>query len=97
MMTMHPAEYFVMSYVEPHRLNAADVAACLGVDQDVATHFLARETCVTAELAVRLSLAFGRSAESWMAMQSAHDLAHAKKTVKKDSVRPFSFPPTDAA
>ncbi|MCY3567020.1 MAG: HigA family addiction module antitoxin, partial [Chloroflexi bacterium] len=33
---------------------------------------------VTADLAIRLDLAFGGTAETWMALQSAYDLAQAR-------------------
>ena len=31
-------------------------------------------------MAVRIDQAFGGGADTWLAMQSAHDLAHARKT-----------------
>ncbi len=36
---------------------------------------------VTPEMALRLSKAVGRSAESWLAMQDAHDLWVARQTL----------------
>ncbi len=36
---------------------------------------------VTPEMALRLSKALGRSAESWLAMQDAHDLSVARQSL----------------
>lgn len=37
---------------------------------------------ITAELAIRLAAALGGSAESWVGMQSAYDLWHAKRKAR---------------
>ena len=41
---------------------------------------------VSPEMALRLSKALGRSAESWLAMQSQHDLWQARRSVKLTGV-----------
>ena len=41
---------------------------------------------VTPEMALRLSKAVGRSPESWLAMQDAHDLWQARQTVNLQRV-----------
>ena len=94
---MHPAEYFVLSYVEPYGLSTADVASCLGMPLDVVDAFVRQEADLTAEMAVRIALAFDRSAESWMNMQASHSLERAKREVNPASVRPFVFPDKSAA
>ena len=97
MITMHPAEYFVLSYVEPYGLSSKDIAVCLGISIDVVEAFLRQEIDLTAEMAVRIALAFDRSAESWMNMQASHNLERAKRDVNPASVRPFVFPGESAA
>jgi len=97
MVTMHPGEYFALSYVEPYQIEPAEIAACLGMPQELVMAFLARRAGVTAELALRLSLAFGRSAESWLSMQSKFDLSQVRENIDVSTVRPFSFPRKDAA
>lgn len=97
MVTMHPGEYFVLSYVEPYHIEAADLASCLGVPLELAAGFLAGQVDVTAELALRLSLAFDRSAESWLNMQNKFDLAWAEEHVDFSAVRPLPRVRKDAA
>jgi plasmid maintenance system antidote protein VapI len=42
-------------------------------------------------MALRLSKALGRSAESWLAMQDHYDLWQAKQKAKLDNVRHIKF------
>ena len=42
-------------------------------------------------LALRLSKTLGRSAESWLAMQDAHDLWQARKHLNLDHVSPLEL------
>lgn len=98
MITMHPGEYLTLSYVEPNKISPAALAEGLGLPLQDVERLLAGEADLTAEMAVRLALAFDRSAESWMAMQAAHSLMQARQKVDPASVRPFAFPPqVDAA
>lgn len=46
---------------------------------------------VTPEMALRLSKALGRSAESWLAMQDAHDLWVARQRVDLGRVHPLQL------
>jgi len=88
--TMHPGEYLTLSYVEPNKISPAALAEGLGLPLQDVEHLLAEEMDLTAEMAVRLELAFDRSAESWMAMQAAHSLMQARQKVDPASVRPFA-------
>lgn len=44
-------------------------------------------SCISPEMALRLSKGRGRSPENWLAMQYNHDLWHAKQHVKLGKVR----------
>jgi len=97
MITMHPGEYLSLSYVEPYKLSSAELAERLGLPEQVVDGLLAEEVEMTAEMAVRFELALGRSAESWLALQTAHGLMQARKKVDPASVRPFVFPARENA
>ncbi|WP_147328125.1 MULTISPECIES: HigA family addiction module antitoxin [unclassified Duganella] len=92
MITMHPGEYLFLSYVEPYKISHEELADRLGLPLQVVEGLLAEEIELTAEMAVRLELAFDRSAMSWMDMQAAHDVMQARKKVDTATVRPFVFP-----
>lgn len=49
-------------------------------------------TGVSADMAVRLSKAFGSSPETWLGMQMAYDLWHAEKRVDELKVEQFAKP-----
>jgi addiction module HigA family antidote len=59
----------------------------LGVSASTLSRVLNGESAISPEMALRLAKALGRSAESWLAMQSNHDLWLAKARVKLAGVR----------
>lgn len=87
MITMHPGEYLEMAYVEPYEIKQADLAECLGVSTAAISRLLSCKSDLSPEMAVRLSLVFDRSAESWMALQSDFSLAQARETVTPAAVK----------
>lgn len=98
MITMHPGEYLTLSYVEPNKFSPAALAEGLGLPLQDVEHLLAKEMDLTAEMAVRLELAFDRSASSWMAMQVQHSLALAREKIDPASIQRFALVPrADAA
>ena len=97
MITMHPGEYLMMSYVEPYRLSQRELAGRLGVSTAAVSRLLAHKSDLAPALAVRLEVVFDQSAESWMTMQVAHSLAQARKAVDPRKLTPFVFDAVDAA
>jgi antitoxin HigA-1 len=79
----HPGEFITEIYLEPHGVSGRDLAEKL----DVAPSTLSRVLKgTTPEMALRLAKAIGRSPESWLAMQDAHDLWVARKHVNLQRV-----------
>jgi addiction module HigA family antidote len=70
----HPGEILVGLWLEPLGLTITDTAARLGVTRKALSELVNGKTGVSAEMALRLELAFGASAESWLAHQAAYDL-----------------------
>ncbi|MFA9216735.1 MAG: HigA family addiction module antitoxin [Sphingomonadaceae bacterium] len=91
MITMHPGEYLMLSYVEPFQLSQRELARRLGVSTAAISRLLAQKADLTPDMAVRLESVFDQSAESWMSMQVAHSLVRARKTVQALQLQPFSF------
>ena len=77
----HPGEFISGIYLEPNGLSGRDLAESLGVAASTVSRILKGSGRVTPEMALRLSKALGRSPESWLAMQDAHDLWQARKLV----------------
>lgn len=77
----HPGEFITEVYLMPFNVSARQLAARLDVSPSTLTRLLSGASRVTPEMALRLSKALGRSAESWLAMQDAHDLWQARLRV----------------
>ena len=63
-------------------LTVTDAARSLGVSRKALSSILNGRAGISPEMAVRLSMAFNTSAESWLNQQLQFDLWHAEKTRK---------------
>ena len=77
----HPGEFITDIYLEPNGISGRELAEKLDVAASTLSRILKGSSRVTPEMALRLSKAIGRSPESWLAMQGAHDLWVARQHV----------------
>ncbi len=77
----HPGEFISDVYLEPFQISGRELAQKLDVAPSTLSRILSGTSRVTPEMALRLAKALGRSPESWLAMQDAHDLWQARKHV----------------
>jgi len=82
----HPGEFITDVYLEPNGVSGRELAAKLDVAASTLSRILKGSSRVTPEMALRLSKAIGRSPESWLAMQDAHDLWVARQHVNLERV-----------
>ena len=87
----HPGEFIRDTYVEPFEISIRSLAESLGVSPSTLTRIVSMKSGVSPEMALRLSKALGRSAESWLAMQHNFDLWQAKKTADLSDVQKIRF------
>ncbi|NJN48403.1 MAG: HigA family addiction module antidote protein [Candidatus Competibacteraceae bacterium] len=87
----HPGEFIRSMYLEPFELSARMLAEKLGVSPSTLNRVITGKSGVSPEMALRLSKALGRSAESWLAMQDAFDLWQAKRNLTLDEVQRVEF------
>jgi antitoxin HigA-1 len=73
-----PGDVLREEFMRPAGLSARMLAAELGVPGNRISTILNGSRRVTAETALLLAQRFGTSAELWMNLQSAHDLAEAR-------------------
>ena len=71
----HPGEVLR----QPLHLTVTDAARSLGVSRKALSSILNGRAGISPEMAVRLSIAFGTSAESWLNQQLQYDLWHAER------------------
>lgn len=77
----HPGEFITEIYLEPNGVSGRELANKLDVAPSTLSRVLNGASRVTPEMALRLAKAIGRSPESWLAMQDAHDLWVARQHV----------------
>lgn len=77
----HPGEFIVEVYLEPNGISGRVLAGMLDVAPSTLSRIIKGTSRLTPEMALRLSKALGRSPESWLAMQDAHDLWVARRSV----------------
>ena len=77
----HPGEFITDIFLEPHGISGRELAFKLDVAPSTLSRILKGSSRVTPEMALRLSKAIGRSAESWLSMQHSYDLWSARKSV----------------
>ena len=82
----HPGEFIVGAYLEPFGISGRELAEKLDVSPSTLSRVLNGSSRVTPEMALRLAKALGRSPESWLAMQDAHDLWVARQRVNLNKV-----------
>ncbi|MBS0430820.1 MAG: HigA family addiction module antidote protein [Proteobacteria bacterium] len=70
----HPGEVLAGLWMEPLGMTVTAVADALGVSRKTISKIVNGNGAVTPEMALRLELAFGASAQSWLGHQAAFDL-----------------------
>nr|WP_229368197.1 HigA family addiction module antitoxin [Fibrisoma limi] len=72
-----------------HNYTQAEIAKGLGVTRKTLSAILNEHQGVSSEMCVRLSEAFGTSAEFWLNVQRNYDLWHAERAVERGKVQHF--------
>ena len=75
----HPGEVLKELCIEPLGLTVTDAAKALGVSRKTLSTVLNGRAGISPEMAIRLSIAFDTSAESWLNQQSQFDLWQAEQ------------------
>jgi len=86
----HPGEILRELCIEPLGLSITEAAEALGITRKTLSSILNGRSGISPEMAVRLSLAFSTSSESWLNQQAQYDLWEAEKRRKKLNVRKLS-------
>jgi addiction module HigA family antidote len=83
----HPGEVLRELCLEPLGLSVTEAAAALGVSRKTLSSILNGRAGISPEMAVRLSLAFNTSSESWLNQQLQYDLWQAERNRRTLRVR----------
>ena len=86
----HPGEVLRELCLKPLGLTVTEAAKGLGVSRKTLSGILNGRASISPEMAVRLSMAFGTSAESWLNHQLQYDLWQVEKQRKTLRVARFA-------
>ena len=78
----HPGEIIKSLCLEPMGLSVTEAAEGLGVSRKTLSAILNGRSGISPEMAVRLSIAFNTSSESWLNQQVQYELWHAEQRRK---------------
>ena len=87
----HPGRSIKDACLEPLGLSVTEAAHALGVARHTLSRVINGQSGISPEMAVRLEKAFGGTAQSWLAVQQAYDLAQINmNNIKVRAVRKAS-------
>jgi addiction module HigA family antidote len=92
----HPGQSVRLDCIEPLGLTVTDAAKVLGVTRQALNNVVTCKAGISPEMAIRLDKAFGGTAEAWLSLQTAYDLAQAKKHADNIAVTRY-VPPAATA
>ena len=83
----HPGEFIRDVYLDPYGVSLRKLAERLDVVPSTLARLIRGQSAISPEMALRLSVALGRSPESWLAMQHNYDLWQARQRVDLRKVK----------
>ncbi len=83
----HPGEVIRELCLEPLEISVTKAAEALGVSRKTLSAIVNGRAGISPEMAIRLSKAFGTSAESWLNQQMQYDLWQARQSSEDFEVR----------
>ena len=83
----HPGRSIRTACLEPLGLSVTEGAKVLGITRQALNNVVNGKAAISPQMAIRLAKAFGSTAETWLRMQLAYDLAAARKDESKIKVQ----------
>lgn len=84
----HPGEIIKKLCLEPLGLTITDTAKALGISRKTLSELINGRSGISPEMAVRLSIAFNTTPESWLTQQMQYDLWELKgKKIKARQIK----------
>lgn len=86
----HPGEILKELCLEPLGVSISHASRALGVSRKTLSSILNRRAGISPEMALRLSIAFNTTAESWLNQQVQYDLWRVQRRRRKLRVKRLS-------
>ena len=91
----HPGEMVREECLVPLGLTVTEAARVLGVTRQALNNLVNERSGISAEMAIRLEKAFGTSADLWVRLQTAYDLAQVRR--REHDIKVARYRPRGAA
>lgn len=88
----HPGQSVRYDCIEAVGLSVTDAAKVLGVTRQALNNLINCKSGISPEMAIRLDKAFGGTPEAWLTLQTAYDLAQARKKADTIAVKRYVPP-----
>ncbi len=85
----HPGLSVRLDCLEALGLSVTAGAKVLGITRQALNNLVNERAGISTEMAIRLDRAFGGTAEAWLALQTAFDLAQARKKLLANDVKRY--------
>lgn len=91
----HPGKVLKELWLDPMGMTITEAAGRLGVARKTISRIINGHGAITPEMALRIEIVFGSTAETWLTMQSAYDLWQMKDLRKslRGTLRHVSMAP----
>ena len=86
----HPGDVLQTLYLEPLGLSAFALAKRVHVPRTRIERLVREESALTVDTAIRLAKVFGTTAEYWMNLQRAWDLARVQERIDISDIEPLA-------
>ncbi len=86
----HPGGIVKRQCLDPLGLTVTRAAQGLGVTKPALSELVNERTGISIDMAIRLAKAFGSEPETWLGMQTAHDLWKAHNRLREIKVERFA-------
>jgi len=85
----HPGEILKELYMMPLGITVTDTAVKIRVTRKTLSELINGHSGVSAEMALRLALAFNTTPDLWMGLQQDYDIWNAKRKIGKLEIKPI--------
>ncbi len=85
----HPGQFIRMEIIEPLSLTVTEAAKALDVTRPALSALLNQRSSLSPEMALRIEKAFGVKMDTLLRMQTAYEIAEARRHESKIKVQPF--------
>jgi addiction module HigA family antidote len=85
----HPGQFIKMEIIEPLRLTVTEAANVLDVTRPTLSALLNQRASLSPEMALRIEKAFGVNMDTLLRMQTAYDIAEARRNASAVKVQAY--------